>query len=96
MVVSYLTHEPNSPNIVSFTGKGSSPKTGHSFHIMFGISHSKVFVSYALLIVSFGNDDFMRETNSYRNRYNGTGSMPKSGVYYLDTEYSGSIPDFCK
>merc|ERR1712032_1411082 len=24
------------------------------------------------------------------------GSMPKSGVYYLDTEYSGSLPDVCK
>merc|ERR1719234_18992 len=22
--------------------------------------------------------------------------MPKSGVYYLDTEYSGSLPDICK
>merc|ERR1711971_1433542 len=21
---------------------------------------------------------------------------PKSGVYYLDTEYTGSLPDFCK
>merc|ERR1712172_332844 len=24
------------------------------------------------------------------------GSMPKSGVYYLDTEYTGSLPDVCK
>merc|ERR1712172_261658 len=24
------------------------------------------------------------------------GSLPKSGLYYLDTEYSGSLPDICK
>jgi len=24
------------------------------------------------------------------------GSMPKSGVYYLDTKYNGSVPDVCK
>ena len=42
------------------------------------------------------DDSFVMDKWFHECTQSHTGSMPKSGMYFLDTQYSDSVPDFCK